>query len=124
MSGINQTLPEVLGTVQRPGDFHVSGRQEIFAPSISVDGVGTVALPLLPQQAAELAAVAERAPYGRGPDTLVDTEVRRTWQIGAEQVHISGRHWAANLQAIVSRCAEGARRRGSGQRGAVQDAGV
>lgn len=107
MSGINQTLAEVLGTVQRPGDFYVSGRQEIFAPSISVDGVGTVALPLLPQQAAELAAVAERAPYGRGPDTLVDTEVRRTWQIGAEQVHISGRHWAANLQAIVSRCAEG-----------------
>lgn len=107
MSGINQTLSEVLGTVQRPGDFYVSGRQEIFAPRITVDGVGTVALPLLPQQAAELAAVAEQAPYGRGPDTLVDTEVRRTWQIGAERVHIGGRHWAANLETIVSRCADG-----------------
>lgn len=107
MSGINQALAEILGTVQRPGDFHVSGRLEIFAPNISVDGVGTVALPLLPQQAAALAAVAEQAPYGRGPDTLVDTEVRRTWQIDAEHVHIGGRHWAANLQAIVARCAEG-----------------
>lgn len=48
---------------------------ETPALCITVDGVGTVALPLLPQQAAELAAVAERAPYGRGPDTLVDTEV-------------------------------------------------
>lgn len=107
MSDINRTLAQVLGTVQRPGDFYVSGRQEIFAPSITVDGVGTVALPLLPQQAAQLAAVAEQAPYGRGPDTLVDTEVRRTWQIGAEHVHIGGRHWAANLQAIVLRCADG-----------------
>lgn len=107
MSGINQTLAEVLGTVQRPGDFYVSGRQEIFAPSITVDGAGSVALPLLSQQAAELAAVAEQAPYGRGPDTLVDTEVRRTWQIGAERVHIGGRHWAANLETIVSRCADG-----------------
>ena len=107
MSDINRMLAGVLGTVQRPGDFYVSGRQEIFAPSITVDGVGAVALPLLPQQAAELAAVAEQAPYGRGPETLVDTEVRRTWQIGAEHVHIGGRHWAAQLQAIVSRCADG-----------------
>lgn len=107
MLDINRTLAGVLGTVRRPGDFYVSGRQEIFAPSITVDGVGAVSLPLLAQQAVQLAAVAEQAPYGRGPETLVDTEVRRTWQIGAEHVHIGGRHWATDLQAIVSRCADG-----------------
>lgn len=52
-------------------------------------------------------AVAERAPYGRGEETLVDTGVRRTWQIGPEAIRINGRHWAENLQAIVERCASG-----------------
>ena len=41
--------------------------------------LAVMALPLLPVQAAELVAVAERAPYGRGADTLIDTHVRRTW---------------------------------------------
>ena len=76
-------------------------------PGLEVDGVGTVALPLLPVQAEQLIAVAERAPFGRGAETLVDTEVRRTWQIGPERVHIEGKHWVRDLQAIVAQVAGG-----------------
>ncbi|MCC7151984.1 MAG: 2OG-Fe(II) oxygenase, partial [Rubrivivax sp.] len=57
--------------------------------------------------AAQLIAVAERAPYGRGADTLVDTAVRRTWQIGADRVHIKGRHWNAMLEGVVEQAAAG-----------------
>jgi predicted 2-oxoglutarate/Fe(II)-dependent dioxygenase YbiX len=64
-------------------------------------------LPLLPIQAEQLVAAAERAPYGRGRDTIVDTQVRRTWQIGAERVRISGKHWERSLQAILARVADG-----------------
>jgi hypothetical protein len=77
------------------------------APRLEVDGVGVVALPLLPLQAEQLVAVAERAPYGRGADTLLDTDVRRTWQIGPDRVRIGGKHWAQTLQAIVARAGEG-----------------
>ena len=107
MKSINRALAETLQTVRRPGDFYFSGRQEIFAPGIKVDGVGTIALPLLPGQAEELAAIAEPAPYGRGAETLVDPEVRRTWQIAPEQIEITGRHWVQDLTTIVSRCADG-----------------
>ena len=107
MPPINRDLTAALSTVQRPGDFYVSGRSEIFAPRLSVDGVGLISLPLQAEQAERLAAVAERAPYGRGPETLVDTEVRRTWQIAPEHVHIGGRHWQQSLDAIVGRCACG-----------------
>ena len=58
-------------------------------------------------QAEQLIAVAERAPYGRGEQTLVDTEVRRTWQIGTDRVHIQGRSWAHTVEAIVARAAAG-----------------
>jgi len=107
MSAITTDLAEELSTVRRPGDFFTFGTAEILAPRLEVDGVGVIALPLLAVQAAELVAVAERAPYGRGADTLIDTDVRRTWQISAGRVHIGGKHWAATLAAVLARVAEG-----------------
>jgi predicted 2-oxoglutarate/Fe(II)-dependent dioxygenase YbiX len=107
MASIITEFAAVLSTVSRPGDFFVSGTTEILAPRLEVDGVGLVAMPLLPMQAEQLVAVAERAPYGRGEDTLVDTNVRRTWQINADRVRIGGKHWAQTLEAILARVAEG-----------------
>jgi predicted 2-oxoglutarate/Fe(II)-dependent dioxygenase YbiX len=107
MTSISADLVDLLSTVRRPGDYCTSGTIELLAPSLEVDGVGPVALPLLPQQAQHLAAVAEQAPYGRGQETLVDAAVRRTWQIGPDQVRISGRHWPRTLEAIVTRVAQG-----------------
>ena len=107
MSSITTELARLLDTVQRPGDFYATGSTEIFAPSLEVDGVGPIALPLLPVQAEQLIAVAEQAPYGRGEETLVDTAVRRTWQIDAARVRIGGRHWPRDLEAIVQQAAAG-----------------
>jgi hypothetical protein len=51
-----------------------------------------VALPLLPVQAEQLIAVAGQAPGGRSDDTLTDTAVRHTRQIGAGRVRIGSKH--------------------------------
>ena len=69
---ITADLAVVLGKVRRPGDFFAAGTAELLAPLLEVDGVGPVALPLLPMQAKELIAVAEPAPYGRGQETVID----------------------------------------------------
>ncbi len=105
MSSITTELAELLSTVQRPGDFYTTGTIEFFTPHLEVEGVGPIALPLLPVQAEQLIAVAEQAPYGRGQETLVDTEVRRTWQIDAARIRIEGRSWAKTLEAIVAQVA-------------------
>lgn len=104
---ITQELAEILGDVDRPGDFFASGRAEFLAPRLEVEGVGPIALPLLPAQAKQLIKSATRAPYGRGADTVVDTKVRRTWQIEAGRVSIGGKHWAKTLDGIVERATEG-----------------
>lgn len=104
---IADELAEVLAGVSRPGDYFVSGRAELLPPRIEVAGVGTVALPLLPAQAKALIKAGSQAPYGRGPETIVDTKVRKTWQIGAEQVSIGGKHWGTTLAGIVARVGEG-----------------
>ena len=104
---ITADLAAVLGKVRRPGDFFAAGTTELLAPLLEVEGVGPVALPLLPIQARELIAVAEPAPYGRGEQTVIDPAVRRCWQIGPDRVRIRGRHWARTLETILARVAEG-----------------
>jgi predicted 2-oxoglutarate/Fe(II)-dependent dioxygenase YbiX len=107
MSSITTDLAEILSTVKRPGSFYAAGTTEIFAPNLEVEGVGPIAFPLLPVQVEQLVAVAEQAPYGRGEETLVNPDVRRTWQINADQIRIKGRRWSETLESIVDRAAEG-----------------
>lgn len=107
MSSPAAQLASLLSTVQRPGDFFAAGTAELLAPSLAVEGVGPVALPLLPVQAEQIIAVATAAPFGRGEQTLVDPDVRRCWQIGPDQVRLGGRHWHRTLDGIVAQAAEG-----------------
>ena len=104
---ITAQLAEILSTVQRPGSFFVADELEFYNPQLEVNGMGVIALPLLPVQAEQLIAMAEQAPYGRGEDTLIDADVRRTWQITPDHVQLKDRHWPQTLETIVTRCAEG-----------------
>jgi len=107
MPMLAESLAHLLLTVDRPGSFYASGTAELLPPSLEVEGVGSIALPLLPGQASQLAAAAEPAPFGRGQDTLIDPAVRRCWQVGPSRVQIGGRRWARTLDGIVARAAEG-----------------
>ena len=77
MSSIGIALLDSLRSVERSGDFCISGVRHIFMPTIDVDGVGRIALPVLPSQAEQLVANAEAAPYGRGEETVIDRTIRR-----------------------------------------------
>jgi predicted 2-oxoglutarate/Fe(II)-dependent dioxygenase YbiX len=107
MPDLAQSFADILAAVQRPGGFHVAGSFDIHPPRLEVTGVGPIALPLLPVQAEALLGVAEQAPYGRGPETLVDTAVRRTWQVDGARVALTGQRWAADLAAVVERVRRG-----------------
>jgi hypothetical protein len=96
-----------LRSIERPGDFCVGGTREIFMPTIDVDGVGRIAFPIQLVQAERLVAIAETAPYGRGEKTVVDREVRRTWQVDSAKIRIGGRHWEKTLAGLVADIALG-----------------
>src|SRR5216684_581476 len=107
MSSIGTKLLNSLRSIERPGDFCVGGIREIVMPTIDIDGVGRIDFPILPVQAERLAAIAEAAPYGRGEKTVVDREVRRTWQVDSAKVRIGGRHWDKTLASLVADIALG-----------------
>jgi len=104
---LTRALAGWLDGIDRPGDFWASGTCELPAPGLVVEGVGPVALPLIPFQAEQLIGVAEHAPFGRGAKTVFDPSVRRTWQIAATEVAFHGRSWAQTLDGMVRRAAEG-----------------
>ncbi|MES2299943.1 MAG: 2OG-Fe(II) oxygenase [Pseudomonadota bacterium] len=107
MTTLTHDLAGILSTIRRDGSFYATGTTDCAIPVLEVDGVGRISLPLLQVQAEQLIAVATRSPYGRGQETLVDTKVRKTWQIPAERIGLSGRSWLGTLDGIVARAAAG-----------------
>jgi predicted 2-oxoglutarate/Fe(II)-dependent dioxygenase YbiX len=107
MSSIGAKLLDDLRSVKRPSAFCVGGTREIFMPAIDVDGVGRLAFPVQPAQAERLVGVAETAPHGRGEETVVDRDVRRTWQVDSAAVRIRGRQWEKTLGDLVAQAALG-----------------
>lgn len=102
LDDITSTLPRLLSTVKRPGDFSAAGAVDLPVIRAHVDGLGGLGLPIPPAQAKALARLATPAPYGRGPDTLVDPAVRRCGQIPASAVHLDDSRWRATLDRIVA----------------------
>jgi len=69
---------DALETLERSGGSQISGTQETPMPLLSAEGIGQLSLTVPPPQVLELiATAAERAPYGRGDQTIVDEGVRK-----------------------------------------------
>ena len=76
-------------------------------PLINVNGVGHLAFPLLSSQCTDLIRVAQQAPFGRGEHTIVDVNVRNTWQIDASAVQIDSTFLDTVHRQVVSKvCTE------------------
>ncbi len=105
--GTNHALEELLRSIDRPGDFCAHGRLFAPMPRLEVDGAGLLSFPVPAAQVRALIDAAERAPYGKGPDTLVDTSVRDCWQIDSTRVRLSGKAWPDTLAEILDAAAAG-----------------
>ena len=103
----HERLESAVKSVSRPGDYFVEGRLEAAMPSMRVRPVGTIAFPILDAQVRSLVDAAERAPYGRGPDTVLDPSVRDCWQIDARRVQLSGAGWKKTIRSILKAVSDG-----------------
>ena len=102
-----ERLEELLESVDRPGGFCTYGRAYLPMPTVEVEGTGMLSFPVPVSQIRGLLKVAERAPYGKGADTLVDASVRDCWQIGAERIRLGGGAWPDTLSGILEKASQG-----------------
>ena len=100
-------IEKLLLSVDRPGDFCAHGRLLAPMPRLAVKGAGALSFPVPEAQVQALLAVADRAPYGKGPATVVDPTVRDCWQIDAAQVHLAGAGWPDTFDRVLTTAADG-----------------
>jgi 2OG-Fe(II) oxygenase superfamily len=104
-AGWPSQLLELTKSMEPLGTYAVSDsidNMPVLSPILSVQNVGRIGLPLMDCAVEPLKAVASKAPFGKGTDTIVDESVRRAWQIDADQVVFGGgAKWESLLQEIV-----------------------
>ncbi|MDE2762926.1 MAG: 2OG-Fe(II) oxygenase [Gemmatimonadota bacterium] len=103
----HERLEHLLRSVDRPGEYCVGGRLFTPLPRVVVDGAGELSFPIPRAQVRSLIAAAERAPCGKGTETVVDPTVRDCWQIDAEQVRLTGRAWPHSFRKVMDLVAAG-----------------
>jgi 2OG-Fe(II) oxygenase superfamily len=100
-------LEKILTRVRRPGDFFAHGSLELPMPRVEVAGTGVLSFPVPGAQVQQLIRQAEHAPYGRGRETIVDTSVRKVWQVPSDKVRVGGKSWDKSLRQILDIVANG-----------------
>ncbi|KAJ7068789.1 hypothetical protein C8F01DRAFT_1247277 [Mycena amicta] len=70
-------------------------------PCLDLDDVGLVGLPLSPAMARSVIAQCIQAPFGKGERTIVDKEVRDTWEMDATKVKFCNPAWGPFVERVV-----------------------
>ena len=94
-------LLKALGQVDRPGAVCTSRDLPLTMPGLEVDRVGAIRLPLDGAQARKLIKQCSQAPYGKGTETLVDTEVRRMWELDPARFKLKNPKWNDLVSSIT-----------------------
>jgi hypothetical protein len=103
---VRDALIKALTKVDRPGDVYTAGDLALTMPGLVVEGLGTLRLPLGETQARELIGRCQQAPYGKGTQTLVDTTVRRVWELDPVHFQLSNPKWDQLIESIVGEVQE------------------
>ena len=104
---LEEAIEELLLAVDRPGDFCAQGRLLAPMPVLEAKGAGALSFPVPEAQLQALIAVAERAPYGKGPATVVDPNVRDCRQIDAAHIRLAGAGWRDTFGRVLTAAADG-----------------
>ena len=82
-------LSTAIAAATRSAKFCVSGSLPATDPAIDIENLGVIKLPLKRAAAKELIAHCHVAPFGKGTQTLVNTKVRKTFELDPGKFRLS-----------------------------------
>ncbi len=100
-------LATLIHSIDRPGEYCTHGRFLAPMPRIRIGAGDTLSFPVPAAQVKTMIGVATPAPYGRGPETIVDRAVRDCWQIEPGQIDLGGQAWSETFGNVLERVTEG-----------------
>ena len=92
---------KVLESLGEASQFCAAGSLPPVLPGLEVERVGNIGIPISAADARRLIEQASQAPYGRGEESIVDTTVRRVWQLEPRQFALRKAAWEAFVESIV-----------------------
>ncbi|EHQ24500.1 2OG-Fe(II) oxygenase [Mucilaginibacter paludis] len=101
MSDFKKQLLGVLNEIKGSGSFVTTGSKSFVFPGLEVRGVGEIGFPVNAVQVTEMIKGAHQAPFGKGSETILDTNVRSAWEIDADQIVFSNSDWSKFIETLV-----------------------
>lgn len=99
---LNVAISQCIDSVKSAGSFAMTATCDTFpVPGLQVEGVGEVLVPVGESDVGALIASAEKAPFGKGQQALIDDSVRRTFQIDHSRVRFENDAWHCWLDNVV-----------------------
>lgn len=100
------SLVQCLDQIESAGDFAVSNRHTSFPnPGLQIEGNRTISIPLTPTDAEAIKSVATQATYGMGDQNVVDTSVRKTWELQPSKFQTANPEWESYLGSHILKSA-------------------
>ncbi|KAI9166346.1 hypothetical protein HJFPF1_02446 [Paramyrothecium foliicola] len=98
-----EELGEKLDIIDTTGEFAVRKCYASFtSPGLRIGELGDIPLPLTVRDAGAIQNICRQAPFGKGTETMVDTTVRKTWELNQDQFQLANPQWPAFLQRVAS----------------------
>ncbi len=101
-----QRIADLLSEVGAPGSFSAKQARPTEDLHLEVKGLGRLRFPVPRRQAQRLCQIGRPARYGLGEKTLLDRQVRDTWEIPKSRVKIDLRRWKRTLLPVLAQLGE------------------
>jgi hypothetical protein len=96
------TLLECLDKIKSVGDFAVSKQHTAFPnPGLQIEGSHIISLPLTEPDAEAIKSIAKQATYGTGEQSIVDTSVRKTWELSPSEFQFANPQWESYFNTTI-----------------------
>jgi len=102
LSALKQRLEKELNKICGPPAVAGSGYFPAFTdPEVYVGSHGPLLLPLSEEDARRIVHSAHQAPFGRGHETIIDSSMRKTWELNNNEFELRGADWQQYTNEMV-----------------------
>jgi hypothetical protein len=103
---VAKALQVNFGRIEKPGQYFAKFKSEMLNPGLAIGGLRKFGMPLTEHDVKAIIAESHKAPYGKGTETMIDENVRKTWEIDGRQISLLHPQWPAALDKIVNTACE------------------
>jgi 2OG-Fe(II) oxygenase superfamily len=98
---ITEDVTKLVNDINGDSKYYSTGNKSFIIPGLYIKEIGEIPFPLTEVVAKEIIKQAKQAPFGKGTKTIVDTNIRNTWEVDAHLVEIKSPKWNKILADIV-----------------------